>query len=155
MLPPQFMRIISLLLARYYSDRSMNQVAHLGPANAGSLEQGTGSEMEGRIYNLFVGSWTGRSLPVLSGAGRGKSELRRAVCRITSGRMGSSPFDGKCHRKHTAAASLYRLCKDACHWRDLFARKYCGRFTPHAQILDWLRMTKPEQRRRGKGEKVR
>jgi len=35
-------------------------------------------------------------------AGRGKSELRRAVCRITSGRADSSPFDGKCHRKDTA-----------------------------------------------------
>src|SRR5271154_300984 len=35
-------------------------------------------------------------------AGRGKSELHRAVCRITSGRADSSPFDGKCHRKHTA-----------------------------------------------------
>jgi hypothetical protein len=53
-------------------------------------------------YNGGVGSWTGRSLPASSDAGRGKSELRRAVCRITSGRVGSSPFDGKCHRKHTA-----------------------------------------------------
>ena len=35
---------------------------------------------------------------------RGKSELRRAVCRITSGRMDLNPFDGKCHRKHTAPA---------------------------------------------------
>src|SRR5260370_33788862 len=33
----------------------------------------------------------------------GKSELRRAVCRITSGRTGSSSFDGKCHREHTAS----------------------------------------------------
>ena len=40
------------------------------------------------------------------GNGGGKSELRRAVCRITSGRPGSSPVDGKCHRKHTAPASL-------------------------------------------------
>jgi hypothetical protein len=37
----------------------------------------------------------------------GKSELRRAVCRITSGRPGSSPVDGKCHRKHTASSSLW------------------------------------------------
>src|SRR6267154_248678 len=35
----------------------------------------------------------------------GKSELRRAVCRITSGKPGSSPVDGKCHRKHTAPAA--------------------------------------------------
>ena len=53
-------------------------------------------------YNEQVGSWTGRSLPASSDAGRGKSELRIAVCRITSGRPGSSPSDGKCHRKHTA-----------------------------------------------------
>jgi len=53
-------------------------------------------------YNDQVGSWTGRSLSASSDAGRGKSELRRAVCRITSGRAGSSPFDGKCHRKYTA-----------------------------------------------------
>jgi len=50
------------------------------------------------FYNVPVGSRTGRSLS----QGRGKSELRRAVCRITSGRVESSPFDGKCHRKHTA-----------------------------------------------------
>src|SRR5580700_339946 len=55
-----------------------------------------------RGYNGDVGSWTGRSLFASSDAGRGKSELRRAVCRITSGRPGSSPSDGKCHRKHTA-----------------------------------------------------
>jgi hypothetical protein len=53
-------------------------------------------------YNDPVGSWTGRSLAASSDAGRGKSELRRAVCRITSGRPGSSPSDGKCHRKYTA-----------------------------------------------------
>src|SRR5580658_7364278 len=53
-------------------------------------------------YNDCVGSWTGRSLSASSDAGRGKSELRRAVCRITSGRPGSSPSDGKCHRKYTA-----------------------------------------------------
>src|SRR5580692_10194262 len=63
------------------------------------------------LYNDQVGSWTGRSLPAFlletaGTAGRGKSELRRAVCRITSGRADSSPFDGKCHRKHTALVSL-------------------------------------------------
>ncbi len=39
----------------------------------------------------------------LHGQERGKSELQRAVCRITSGKVGSSPFDGKCHREYTAA----------------------------------------------------
>jgi hypothetical protein len=33
----------------------------------------------------------------------GKSELHRAVCRITSGMAGSSPLDGKCHREDTAS----------------------------------------------------
>src|ERR1700687_1636981 len=55
-------------------------------------------------YNDLVGSRTGRSLSAFSDAGRGKSELRRAVCRITAGRPGSRPVDGKCHRKHTATA---------------------------------------------------
>jgi len=45
-------------------------------------------------YNDPVGSWTGRSLSALSGGEGGKSELRRAVCRITSGKPGSSPVDG-------------------------------------------------------------
>src|SRR5579875_1208308 len=40
--------------------------------------------------------------------GRGKSELRRAVCRITSGIQASRPEDGQCHRKHTACAARHR-----------------------------------------------
>src|SRR5579863_9733139 len=59
-------------------------------------------------YNDFVGSRTGRPLSASSGAGRGKSELRRAVCRITSGRapapVWTESLDGKCHRKYTASA---------------------------------------------------
>src|SRR4051794_39962242 len=35
--------------------------------------------------------------------GGGKSELRRAVCRITSGLPASRLEDGQCHRKHTAS----------------------------------------------------
>jgi len=50
-------------------------------------------------------------LPGLRGPERGKSELHRAVCRITSGRVlwrrvfGAALewLDGKCHRKYTAA----------------------------------------------------
>jgi hypothetical protein len=34
--------------------------------------------------------------------GGGKSELRRAVCRITSGTDGLSHLDGKCNRERTA-----------------------------------------------------
>jgi hypothetical protein len=41
--------------------------------------------------------------PGLRDPERGKSELRRAVCRITSGRVASRPLYGKCHRKYTAA----------------------------------------------------
>jgi len=50
----------------------------------------------------------------------GKSELRRAVCRITSGRACSSTFDGKCHRKHTAPLGEVRV-------------KRCGKSAPPAQ----------------------
>ena len=54
--------------------------------------------------------WAGRPLPrgcpctSYMGAlrGGGKSELRRAVCRITSGIQASRPGDGKCHREDTA-----------------------------------------------------
>src|SRR5208282_5091739 len=57
---------------------------------------------------LNTGRRTGRSLPEIPAqagvAGRGKSELRRAVCRITSGTRASRPVDGKCHREHTAIA---------------------------------------------------
>ena len=37
-----------------------------------------------------------------SSTARGKSELHRAVCRITSGQPVSKPVDGKRHRKYTA-----------------------------------------------------
>jgi hypothetical protein len=52
-------------------------------------------------YNSAVGSWAGRSLFRVKWEG-GKSELQRAVCRITSGRLASRSADGKCHRKYTA-----------------------------------------------------
>src|SRR6185437_9091219 len=47
-----------------------------------------------------------QNLRVLSGGG--KSELRRAVCRITSGTDGSSHPDGQCNRKHTASPAQAR-----------------------------------------------
>jgi hypothetical protein len=34
--------------------------------------------------------------------GGGKSELRRAVCRITSGTAASRRLDGQCNREYTA-----------------------------------------------------
>jgi hypothetical protein len=62
-----------------------------------------GSMIRGK---LSTGRRTGRSLPEILAqagvAGRGKSELRRAVCRITSGTRASKPADGECHRKYTA-----------------------------------------------------
>ncbi len=42
-----------------------------------------------------------RAVRCASGGG-GKSELRRAVCRITSGTVGASRLDGQCNRKQTA-----------------------------------------------------
>jgi len=45
---------------------------------------------------------------LLSGGG-GKSELRRAVCRITSGTVGASRLDGQCNRKQTAKLSAKSL----------------------------------------------
>ena len=58
---------------------------------------------------LELGRRTGRSLPVAlrkhMSSGGGKSELRRAVCRITSGTWASKPMDGQCHRKDTASAT--------------------------------------------------
>src|ERR1700729_288480 len=55
-------------------------------------------------YNGLVGSRTGRSLL----QNRGKSELRRAVCRITSGRapalLPAGSFDGKGPKKKNARA---------------------------------------------------
>src|SRR5882757_8143079 len=41
-------------------------------------------------------------IPGLHVPERGKSELHRAVCRITSGRVSSSSLYGKCHREYTA-----------------------------------------------------
>jgi len=51
------------------------------------------------IMNRLAAGPDGRS----QFAGGGKSELRRAVCRITSGRPCSSAVDGKCHRKQTTS----------------------------------------------------
>src|SRR5437667_6285608 len=60
-----------------------------------------------------------------SSGGGGKSELRRAVCRITSGRVDSSPLDGKCHRKHTASSRLSSGCQ--------VRVKRCGKSAPPPQ----------------------
>jgi hypothetical protein len=66
----------------------------------------------------------------VAGDGRGgKSELRRTVCRITSGQPVSRPVDGKCHREYTAGAnSAVRV-------------KRCGKSAPRCQ--QWQRQGKP------------
>jgi hypothetical protein len=45
--------------------------------------------------------------------GGGKSELRRAVCRITSGTEASRPLDGKCNRERTAPNLVIYFGKSA------------------------------------------
>jgi len=88
---------------------------------------------------LELGRRTGRSLPVAlrkhMSSGGGKSELRRAVCRITSGTWASKPMDGQCHRKDTASATP-------------LPRPFLGpgRGRPWSSLL---------LQRRGKGEMVR
>src|SRR6476660_108083 len=58
------------------------------------------------MLDRMVAVWVvDAGFPGLHGPERGKSELRRAVCRITSGRVALRPFDGKCHREDTATAS--------------------------------------------------
>ncbi len=64
------------------------------------------------------------ALAASSGEG-GKSELRIAVCRITSGRLTSKSVDGKCHRKHTASSLLSSGCQ--------VRVKRCGKSAPLPQ----------------------
>ena len=56
------------------------------------------------IYNEICGQLDRTAALLASSEKGGKSELRRAVCRITSGKPVSKPADGKCHRKYTALA---------------------------------------------------
>ena len=51
--------------------------------------------------------WTPEFLWAAQGE-RGKSELRRAVCRITSGTPALRLVDGKCHREYTAFGASLR-----------------------------------------------
>ena len=82
----------------------------------------------------WLSSRTGRPLASSPDDAGGKSELRRAVCRITSGRMGSSPFDGECHRKHTAPpvrqVSLESL--GICGTGEVRVKR-CGKSAPPSQ----------------------
>ena len=86
-----------------------------------------GSSRTGRSPRSFWNEYRCQNRSFENGRG-GKSELRRAVCRITSGTADSSPLDGKCHRKHTAG-------------RQRRVRvKRCGKSAP------------PRQRWRGQGK---
>jgi hypothetical protein len=66
-----------------------------------------------QLRKLPTGRRTGRSLPEgvaqANPTGGGKSELRRAVCRRTSGTWASNPADGQCDRKDTASATPPRF----------------------------------------------
>ena len=77
-------------------------------------------------------------------AGGGKSELRRAVCRITSGTRASRLVDGQCHRKDTASATP-RLSGRGPPWNRN------TRVGPVFRVHSSLR----QLQRRGKGEMVR
>src|SRR5215472_17972966 len=114
-LPVQFSRAVPHSVLRNLSGKvPCLEGLNLVPKWAGIASSWALADIE---YNEQDGSWTGRSprpfwhehenggCSCENGRG-GKSELHRAVCRITSGRMGSSPFDGKCHRKHTAPLIL-------------------------------------------------
>jgi len=100
---------------------------------------------------LSTGRRTGRSLPVASrkrmSAGGGKSELRRAVCRITSGMWASRPADGQCHRKDTASATPLAILRNRA--RASLEPQYPS--WPACRVRSPLR----QLQRRGKGEKVR
>ena len=103
----------------------------------------------------FVGSWTGRSLPALSGAGRGKSELLRAVCRITSGKSCSSATDGKCHRKHTAPLASRFCYRKAMRSGTSGVRvKRCGKSVPLLQQCDRQGKPHTEQDQIGREARV-
>src|ERR1035438_4341853 len=75
-------------------------------------------------------------------AGGGKSELRRAVCRITSGTWALRLMDGQCHRKDTASATPL---SGGPPW------KRNTRVGPACRVRSSLR----KLQRRGKGEMVR
>src|SRR5271155_3457151 len=66
--------------------------------------------------------------------GGGKSELRRTVCRITSGQSRSSAMDGKCHREDTAppVPSTPSLNVGA-QGADGVRVKRCGKSAPRQQ----------------------
>ena len=102
---------------------------------------------------LTTGRGTGRSLPEVfaqsRAAGGGKSELRRAVCRITSGTWALKPMDGQCHRKDTASATPLSRPFLGPGRGPPWKRK--TRVGPVCRVRSPLR----KLQRRGKGEMVR
>jgi len=96
---------------------------------------------------LTTGRRTGRSLPEARETGTtggGKSELRRAVCRITSGTRASRLVDGQCHRKETASATPLPNGRGPPWKRNTRVGPACRVRSPLRQL-----------QRRGKGEMVR
>jgi len=78
------------------------------------------------MSNRMVAVWlVDAGFPGLRDPERGKSELHRAVCRITSGRVASRPLYGKCHREYTAWVSERR--------KPEVRVKRCGKSAPLAQ----------------------
>ena len=59
-------------------------------------------------YTWSAGGWMIAAARAQASSGGGKSELRRAVCRITSGTAASRRLDGQCNREDTALRSRKR-----------------------------------------------
>jgi hypothetical protein len=95
------------------------------------------------MSNRMVAVWVADAgFPGLRDPERGKSELRRAVCRITSGRVVSKPLYGKCHRKYTALGRGERTVRAVLLEPDARAKQAQAVRSPRVEAL-------------GKGEKVR
>ncbi len=112
-----------------------------------SLKQPSEDRQDRKCCTLTTGRRTGRSLPEAretGSTGGGKSELRRAVCRITSGTRASRLVDGQCHRKETASATPLPHGRGPPWRRKTQVGPACRECLPLRQL-----------QRRGKGEMVR
>jgi hypothetical protein len=65
-------------------------------------------------------------------AGGGKSGLRRAVCRITSGMCASRHIDGQCNREYTAFVGSVARERDRCKPPEVRVKR-CGKSAPGGQ----------------------
>ena len=79
-------------------------------------------------------------------AGRGKSELHRAVCRITSGGRPLRAVNGKCHREDTAPPIRFTRADLAGVAETGGVRvKRCGKSAPRRQQWGWQGKPHTEQ----------